>query len=231
MKYENIMPGIFIRRLNRFIAEIEIDGKKQACHVKNTGRLKELLVPGAPVYVQKAQTENRKTGFDLITVQKDGKLVNVDSQVPNAVVEEWLRRGMLLEDITFLKREAVFENSRFDLYAEYGSGRRAFLEVKGVTLETDGAASFPDAPTGRGIKHLGELCRCLGCGYDAFLIFVIQMKGIRLMRPNWNMHPEFGEMLVTADRAGVHVLAYDCVIQPDSIVLDEAVPVSLARWT
>ena len=252
MYYDRICPGIFLRRPNRFLAEIEIEGKKEICHVKNTGRCRELLIPGAEVYVQKAAGPNRKTAYDLIAVQKGETLVNMDSQIPNRVVEEWLRKELLLRDISILRREVTFENSRFDLYAEYGrsifsaagdsvlpdpsqtkgaseekSGKKAFLEVKGVTLEENGIARFPDAPTERGVKHLTELCRCAAAGYEAYVIFVIQMKGVRQMEPNWNTHRAFGEALVKAKQEGVHVLSYDCVVTPETITLDREVPVVL----
>lgn len=229
MRYERIRRGTFINRPNRFIAEIEIDGKAEVCHVKNTGRCKELLIPGAAVYVQEADRAGRKTKYDLIAVEKGGLLINVDSQIPNGAVEEWLRKGNLLENITALKREAVFGDSRFDLYAEYGDGRKAFLEVKGVTLEEDGAARFPDAPTKRGVKHILELCRCVKEGYDAYLIFVIQMKPIRRLEPNWSTHEAFGEALVKAAGSGVHILAYDCAVTPESITVDQEIPVCLER--
>ncbi len=229
MKYGKILEGTFLERPNRFIAHISIQGKTEICHVKNTGRCKELLIPGTKVFVEKADQPSRKTGFDLIAVCKGDTLINVDSQAPNRVVEEWLRMENLLNDLTLLKREVTFGSSRFDLYGEYGHGKKAFLEVKGVTLEQDGAARFPDAPTERGIKHLEELIRCKEAGYEAYVIFVIQMKGIHRMEPNWKTHFRFGETLRKAAEAGVHVLAYDCKVEPDSLLLDAPVPVLLKK--
>ncbi len=229
MHYHNVCQGIFLRRPNRFIAEVEIDGRTEICHVKNTGRCRELLIPGTEVYLQRADQKKRKTGFDVIAVRKGNNLVNIDSQVVNGAVEEWLRKGTLLKDLSLLKREVTFGRSRFDLYAEYENGKKAFLEVKGVTLEQGGVVRFPDAPTERGIRHLTELCECLACGYQAYLIFVIQMKGVYRMEPNWQTHRAFGETLVKAQQAGVHILAYDCLIQPDDIVLDQMVPVVLEQ--
>lgn len=229
MHYHNVCQGVFLRRPNRFIAEVEIDGRTEICHVKNTGRCRELLIPGTEVYLQRADQKKRKTGFDVIAVRKGNNLVNIDSQVVNGAVEEWLRKGTLLKDLSLLKREVTFGKSRFDLYAEYENGKKAFLEVKGVTLEQGGVARFPDAPTERGIRHLTELCECLARGYQAYLIFVIQMKGVHRMEPNWTTHRAFGETLVRAQQAGVHILAYDCLIQPDDIVLDQMIPVVLEQ--
>ena len=229
MEYAHILPGIFQSRPNRFLAEVEINGIKELCHVKNTGRCLELLVPGAGVYVQKSERTDRKTAYDLIAVKKKELLINVDSQVPNGVVEEWLLKEKLLENITLLKREVRFGDSRFDLYAEYGDNQKAFLEVKGVTLENDTIARFPDAPTQRGLKHIMELCECRKEGYEAYLIFVIQMKGVSKLQPNWDTHKAFGDALRAADKAGVHILAYDCLVTPDTIVLDKPVEVDLGQ--
>lgn len=229
MQYEHIRKGSFISRPNRFVAEIEIDGKVEICHVKNTGRCRELLRPGAEVYVQKALTPGRKTGYDLIVVRKGDLLVNMDSQIPNAAAAEWLLQGGLWDDISLIKREVKYGNSRFDLYIERENGTKIFMEVKGVTLENDGIASFPDAPTERGIKHIRELCKCREDGYEAYLLFVIQMKGIRQMRPNWERHEAFGEALCEAADQGVRILAYDCRVKPDEMVLDAPVPVWLVR--
>lgn len=227
MNYERIKRGTFLRRPNRFVAEIEIDGQVEICHVKNTGRCRELLLPGVTVLVQEAVNGQRKTKFDLISVYKGQRLINMDSQVPNGVVEEWIKRGNLFPELAFLKREVKYGDSRFDLYGEYGENRRAFLEVKGVTLEQDGTARFPDAPTQRGVKHVEELCRCMEDGYEAYLVFVIQMKGITSFEPNWATHREFGEALVKAREAGVQLLAYDCQVEEDSIVLDQKIPIVL----
>lgn len=226
MQYENMYPGIFIDRPNRFIAHIEIDGKREICHVKNTGRCRELLIPGAQVWVQKADSPSRKTKYDLIGVKKGEMLVNMDSQIPNRVVEEWIRGGGFGAGVNLVRREVKFGNSRFDLYVEQENSKM-FIEVKGVTLEERRIASFPDAPTERGVKHLMELCECVKAGYEAYVIFVIQMKGVCLMTPNWKTHAAFGEVLQLAAESGVHILAYDCVVRPDSIVLDQPVPVLL----
>lgn len=226
MKYKKVIEGVFISRPNRFVANVEINGKEEVCHVKNTGRCKELLIPGARVYLEESDNPNRKTGYDLIAVYKGDILVNMDSQIPNAAVQEWIAKEDFFDDISYLKREVTFGNSRFDLYAEYGD-RKAFIEVKGVTLEQDGIARFPDAPTQRGIKHVEELCECRARGYEAYIIFVIQMKGIQRFEPNWDTHRQFGEALHKAVDAGVHILAFDCLVEPDSIVLDQPVPVYL----
>ncbi len=226
MQYENIYPGIFLDRPNRFIANVQIEGKTEVCHVKNTGRCRELLIPGAEVYVQQADSPSRKTKYDLIAVYKGEILVNMDSQIPNKLVEEWIRMGGFGPGITLARREVKYGNSRFDLYVERGE-QKIFIEVKGVTLEENGVASFPDAPTERGVKHLNELCECVKDGYEAYVIFVIQMKGVRLMTPNWKTHAAFGEALQKASESGVHILAYDCLVQPDHIVLGQPVPVSL----
>lgn len=230
MIYPNMKKGIFLARPNRFLAEIEMDGKKEVCHVKNTGRCRELLQPGVRVLVQKSDNPNRKTAYDLIAVYKGDILVNIDSQIPNAAVEEWIRKGNLFEHLQVLKREVRYGDSRFDLYAEYGekdSVKKAFLEVKGCTLETDGVAAFPDAPTERGVKHVEELCRCLEDGYEGYLIFLIQMKGVHKMVPNWKTHEAFGQTLQRAAAAGVHILAYDSVVTENSIRMDQPVFVDL----
>lgn len=227
MRYGKVLRGTFLERPNRFLARVEIQGREELCHVKNTGRCRELLVSGAEVYVEESENPGRKTKYDLIAVDKGGTLVNMDSQIPNAVVEEWIQKGNLLKDVAMLKRETVFGNSRFDLYAEFGENQRAFLEVKGVTLEQEGIARFPDAPTLRGIKHVDELCRCAAEGYDAYLIFVIQMKGVTSFEPNRATHPEFGDALIRARAAGVRILAADCMVTPTSISLDQQIPVYL----
>ena len=229
MKYTNIVEGRFVERPNRFIAYVEIDGKTEICHVKNTGRCKELLIPGCRVFLQVADNPNRKTKYDLIGVMKGDLMINMDSQVPNKVVEEWLKKSQVLFKNPVIRSEKKFGNSRFDLYVEDGD-RKAFIEVKGVTLEMDGIASFPDAPTERGIKHLKELQSCLEHGYEAYVFFVIQMKGIKKMQPNWERHQAFGEALTEASAAGVNVLAYDCIITEDSIQLDQPVEVDLNEW-
>jgi len=203
-----------------------MEGQEVLCHVKNTGRCRELLNPGAVVYLQKSDNPNRKTGYDLIAVEKGEMLINMDSQIPNYVAAEWLRKGSLFPEGANIQMEKRYGNSRFDIYAEAGE-RKAFLEVKGVTLEVEGQARFPDAPTERGVKHVRELMGCVQEGYEAYLLFVIQMTGIQSFAPNWDTHPAFGSALQEAARAGVQILAYDCQVRPDEIVLDQPVPVLL----
>ncbi len=229
MKYNQITKGRFLRRPNRFIAMVEIDGQAEACHVKNTGRCGELLVAGAEVWLEKSQNPNRKTAYDLVTVRKGQDLINMDSQAPNKVALEWLQ-GNVLPSRAYVKPECKFGNSRLDFYVEAELGgicRKIFIEVKGVTLEEDGVARFPDAPTERGIKHLQELERAVREGYEGVALFVIQMKGVRHFEPNDRTHPQFGEALRRAAKAGVRVLAYDCRVSAEEIVLDQAVEVKL----
>ena len=230
MKYKNVIAGEFLSRPNRFIAKVIVEGKEETVHVKNTGRCRELLIPGCKVYLETADNPERKTKYDLIAVEKQRKddvcLVNMDSQVVNAAAEEWLREGNLFPKTALIRREVRYGASRFDFYLEDGE-RKAFLEVKGVTLENDGVASFPDAPTERGIKHIGELISCMKEGYEAYILFVIQMKGIKEFCPNDERHAAFGEALRRAAQAGVHVLAMDAVITPDSIIVDSEIPIQL----
>lgn len=226
MRYTNVSRCKFLERPNRFLARVEMEGQEVLCHVKNTGRCRELLNPGAVVYLQKSDNPNRKTGYDLIAVEKGEMLINMDSQIPNYVAAEWLRKGSLFPEGANIQMEKRYGNSRFDIYAEAGE-RKAFLEVKGVTLEVEGQARFPDAPTERGVKHVRELMGCVQEGYEAYLLFVIQMTGIQSFAPNWDTHPAFGSALQEAARAGVQILAYDCQVRPDDIVLDQPVPVLL----
>lgn len=226
MQYKNICEGRFLSRPNRFAAEVQIQDKIEICHVKNTGRCRELLIPGAKVYLEESDNEKRKTKYDLVAVEKGERLINMDSQLPNAAVKEWILQGGLFMDLTYIRGEKVFGESRFDLYAEHGE-KKAFIEVKGVTLEQDGIARFPDAPTLRGVKHVEELCRCVEQGYEAYLIFVIQMKGITRLEPNWTTHPQFGEAMQKAAKSGVKLLAYDCIVKPSGIWIDQPVPVVL----
>lgn len=225
MKYENIKEGFFLSRPNRFIAMVEIDGKEEKAHVKNTGRCRELLIPGTKVFLQEHDNPNRKTKYSLIGVKKGEVLVNMDSQAPNKVVGEWLSEGGIYKNLTFLKAEQTYGTSRFDFYIE-GDGKKAFVEVKGVTLEEDHVARFPDAPTERGIKHMEELIRCLEEGYEAYIVFVIQMKGVIRFEPNERTHPVFGEILRKAEKAGVHVLAMDCQVERDELKVDQMIPIS-----
>ena len=211
MKYERIEIGRFIERPNRFIAYVEIAGKKETVHVKNTGRCAELLTPNASVYVQRAENPDRKTQWDLIGVKKGKRMINMDSQIPNKVVEEWIKQGNLFPDAIVIRPEKTYRKSRFDLYVEEGD-RKIFVEVKGVTLEENGIVKFPDAPTERGIKHIEELCEATKEGYEAYIFFVIQMKGVRYFTPNMETQPAFGEALKRAKEQGVHVLAYYCKV-------------------
>lgn len=226
MIYKNIKAGIFKARPNRFIAHIEIDGHVEICHVKNTGRCRELLIPDCIVYVEEADNKARKTKYSLIAVQKGERIINMDSQVPNKAVHEWLLGGNLFEDILLIKPEKVYGNSRFDFYIET-PGQKIFIEVKGVTLEEDGIVRFPDAPTERGVKHMKELISCTRMGYEAYILFVIQMKDVKRFEPNDVTHPEFGMTLREAKRQGVHVLAYDCNVNPESLSIGKPVPVML----
>ena len=226
LKYENISPGIFHNRPNRFIAEVEINGRLEQCHVKNTGRCKELLIPGVKVYVSRSDNPNRVTKYDLIAVEKGDRLVNIDSQAPNKVFMAYLKSGGYIDGITYIKPEATHEDSRYDFYVEAGE-RKIYIEMKGVTLEKDGIALFPDAPTERGVKHLQGLVRCVRNGCEAHVVFVVKMRGIQHFSPNCDIHPAFGAALVEAARAGVHVKALGCEVAPDSLVIDREIPVIL----
>lgn len=227
MRYSNIRTAEFIRRPNRFIAHVLLDGEEVICHVKNTGRLRELLLPGATVFLEESANPARKTQFDLVGVLRGDEVVNIDSQAPNQAVGEWLRKGGLFEDVSYVKAEARYGDSRFDFYIESVSGRKAFLEVKGVTLLQDGVARFPDAPTTRGVKHIGELVKCLEDGYEAYILFLLEMKGSKWMEPNDATHPAFGQALREAVAKGVQMLAYDCLVTPDRLEVDQLVEVRI----
>ena len=216
MKYENVKKAKFISRPNRFIAYIEIDGKTEVAHVKNTGRCRELLVPDAEIYVQEFDNTARKTKYDLIAVKKGDRLINMDSQVPNKVFGEWVQNGKFTDGVTLVRPETFYGDSRFDFYIEAGD-RRVFVEVKGVTLEENGIVRFPDAPTERGVKHLRELMRAKEEGYEAFVAFIVQMDNVSYFEPNDATHLEFGQALREAARNGVSVIALSCHITPDSI--------------
>ncbi len=224
MHYTNICQGTFIDRPNRFIAHINIEGSAETVHVKNTGRCAELLVPGAVVYVQESDKPDRKTKWDLIAVKKGSRMVNMDSQIPNHLVKEWLEEGNLFKDITRIRPEYTYGSSRFDLYVE-ADGKKIFIEVKGVTLEEDGVVRFPDAPSDRAVKHVEELKLAVKEGYEAYVFFVVQMKDVRYFTPNMDTHPAFGEALMDAARAGVHILSYDCDVRKDDIHIADEVPV------
>ena len=226
MKYENIKKSKFIDRPNRFIANIEVNGTTEICHVKNTGRCKELLVSGADIYVQKTNSETRKTKYDLISVYKNDILVNMDSQVPNKVVLEFIKTGGIFKNTKEIKCEKKYKNSRFDLYVK-ADGKENFVEVKGVTLEENGVARFPDAPTERGIKHINELVDAAKNGYGAYVVFVIQLKGVKYFEPNYKTHKAFADALLYAKENGVEILAYDCIVTKNSIKIDKEIKVEI----
>ena len=231
MEYNKIKEAIFIERPNRFIAFCQVEGQREKVHVKNTGRCKELLLEGARVYLEESQNPTRKTKYSLITVEKDERLINIDSQAPNQVVDEALKKGQLclpgLEGpLEVIKRESTYGTSRFDFYLET-AGQKAFIEVKGVTLEEDNYVLFPDAPTERGLKHIKELIAARKEGYKCYVIFVIQMSGVTYFMPHKERHPEFAHALEEASKQGVHLLAYDCLVTPSSLTLGEGVEVRL----
>ena len=226
MIYENICKGHFIDRPNRFIAHVEINGVVETVHVKNTGRCVELLKPGTEVYLQDSKNPARKTRYDLIGVKKGDRQVNMDSQVTNTVVKEWVKESGYFKNITFVKSEYTYGKSRFDLYVE-ADGKKILIEVKGVTLEEDGVVRFPDAPSERAVKHVEELVQAVKEGFEAYVFFVIQMKDVSFFTPNMDTHAAFGEALINAEKQGVRILAYDCEVTPDSIKIRKEVPVVL----
>lgn len=226
MKYLNMEQALFQERPNRFIAYVETKYGRELCHVKNTGRCKELLTPNAVVYVQRNDNPARKTKLDLIGVKKGDYLINMDSQAPNGAVKEWLQAGNLFSKDAKIYQERTYGESRFDFYIEDGD-RKIFMEVKGVTLEEDGVCRFPDAPTERGVKHIRELIRCMEDGYEAYLLFVIQMSPVKYLEPNDRTHKAFGDALREAAKAGVHVMARDCRIETDGIEIMNEVEVRL----
>ena len=225
MRYANMIPGRFLARPNRFVAHVEIQGQTEVVHVKNTGRCRELLPVGAQVWCQQADNPNRKTRFDLITVRKGNRLINMDSQAPNAAAGEWLRAGGLgkAENI---RPEVRQGDSRFD-YSFTLDGKTCFLEVKGVTLENDGVCAFPDAPTQRGARHLRGLAKLAEEGYGAYVLFVIQMADVKYLHPNDATDPEFAKALREAAAAGVQVLAMDCRVTEDTMEIRDPVKVCL----
>lgn len=226
MRYDNIHEATFLRRLNRFAAEVRIDGRIERVHVKNTGRCAELLVEGNRAYLVKSHNPNRSTAYDLVAVMKDGtRLVNMDSMAPNRAAVEWLTAGGLGE-IHHLRPEVTMGDSRFDFAAEQ-DGRPVYIEVKGCTLEADGVARFPDAPTARGVKHVRGLTRLVREGCRCVVLIVIQMKGVSRFEPNWAAHPAFGEALIEAQQAGVEIVAVDCDVLPGSVTIEKRVPVDL----
>ena len=225
MHYDNMVSGFFRHRPNRFIAHIEIDGQEQVCHVKNTGRCRELLVPGSQVWCQEFDSTTRKTKYDLITVKKGSRIINMDSQAPNKAAQEWLLSDGLGR-ITDLRPETTHGESRFD-FSFVKDGKKCFLEVKGVTLENGGVCAFPDAPTERGAKHLRELTQAVRDGYGAYVLFVIQMADVSYLHPNDDTDPAFGAALRQASAAGVTVLAMDCAVTEDSMAIRKPVEVKL----
>lgn len=220
MKYKNIKEGIFVSRPNRFIAKVLLDGKEEAVHVKNTGRCKELLTQGARVFLEKSDNPKRKTQYDIVSVYKGDVLYNIDSQVVNTVLGEYI--CTMFDSVTFIKPECRYKNSRFDFYVEY-EGKKAFVEVKGVTLEKDGVMLFLDAPTERGVKHINELCECIKDGYEAYIVFVIQADAGEYFTPNHATHKAFADALKTAKEKGVKILAYKCRVDKESIEIKDTI--------
>jgi len=226
MQYLNVIRGRFLERPNRFVAHVDTGEGVRIVHVKNTGRCKELLTPGAAVYLEQSANPNRKTAYDLIAVEKGERLVNIDSQAPNRVFEEWVNAGGFLPSTTALRREVTLGDSRLDFCLETAQGKH-WVEVKGVTLEEDGVVRFPDAPTERGVKHIRELQRAAEQGMAASIVFVIQMEGVFCLQPNDATHPAFGAALREAAAHGVDVYAFDCHVTPESLSVCRAVPVRL----
>ena len=228
MQYQNVKKAVFLRRPNRFIAQVMLEGAEETVHVKNTGRCRELLVPGATVYLEDCGRPERKTRYDLIAVEKGDRLINMDAQAPNKVFGEWAAAGGFRDGLTLLRPETTWGNSRFDFYWESSeNGRKGFVEVKGVTLEEAGAAYFPDAPTERGVKHVEELMACRAAGYEATLFLVVQMADVGVWRPNDRTHPAFGGAVRRAAGAGVELLCRDCEVTPETIAMGKPVEIRL----
>ena len=228
MKYQHIVQAEFVDRPNRFIAHVRLDGREETVHVKNTGRCRELLQPAVTVYLEKSANPNRSTAYDLVAVEKGERMINMDSQAPNKVVEEWLMTKVLFPDLIFVRPETKYGNSRFDFYVETES-EKIFMEVKGVTLENEGVVKFPDAPSDRAVKHVEELIQAKKDGYRVFVIFVIQMQDVKYFTPNEETHPEFAAALRKAAEAGVEILAYDCKVEADGLEIGKSVDVRLAE--
>jgi len=226
MTYNYIKKGIFRKRINRFTAIVEIDGKNETVHVKNTGRLKEIFCDGVTVFLSKSDNPLRKTKYDLVSAIRDNILINVDSQAPNKVFYEFLKSGKFLEEIAFIKPESFYKNSRFDFYLET-KNEKVYIEVKGVTLLKDGNVYFPDAPTERGIKHINEIIEAADEGYRTYIVFVVQLKGAKAFFPNRETHRKFAEALVKAKESGVGIIAYDCVVSENSLDIDSEIEVNL----
>ena len=236
MIYENVTTGIFHSRPNRFLAHVEIDGVMEVCHVKNTGRCKELLIKGVTVVVEKSNNPNRKTKYSLLAVYKGKRLINIDSQAPNQVAFEWISNNKLFPNITHIQREKTFGNSRFDLFVEYINNTSleiskdcAYIEVKGVTLETNNIVKFPDAPTARGVKHVEELISCKQQGINAYILFVVQLNDVEYFTPNMDTHPEFGYALAKAKKEGVIIKALECAVTEDTLNITREIPVKLPK--
>lgn len=228
MKYTKVVKGIFLERPNRFVARVVIDGNEEVVHVRNTGRCREILKEGTEVILEEASGDKRKTRYSLIGAYKGDVLINIDSQIPNMVISEAIKSGVVeeLRNISFLKREVTFQKSRFDIYCE-GNDRKIFIEVKGATLEVDKVAMFPDAPTERGTKHVLEMMEAVDMGYDGYIIFLIQMRGVQYFTPNFKMDFRFSEGLKKAANHGVKILAFDSIVEEDGIVLGERINVIL----
>lgn len=226
MKYTNIVEGKFIERPNRFIAYCEVDGKTETCHVKNTGRCRELLVKGARVLLEKSDNEKRKTPYDLVSVYKGERLINMDSQAPNKMFGEFVSEGRFINGVKLIKPEFTYGKSRIDFYIETES-KKILAEVKGVTLEKDNAVYFPDAPTERGVKHIEELIKAKEEGFEVYIIFVTQMKDVSFFSPNRITHPEFAEKLIEAQNKGVNIKCYDCDVKVGEVKINGEVEVRL----
>jgi sugar fermentation stimulation protein A len=228
MKYVNLEKGIFVERLHRFGAMVVIGGREEYVHVKNTGRCREILIPGAEVYLERGSNPNRKTRYSIISALKDGAFFNIDSQVPNTVVFEAIMEGSIpeLSELSNISREVTYGNSRFDIGFHDKGGKCGFIEVKGVTLDVDGVAMFPDAPTKRGVKHLKELTRAVGEGYGAFVFFLLQYRPADIFTPNRGTDPGFADALTEAKKGGVGIIAYDSIVTNDSIELGGPVELS-----
>lgn len=226
MKYKKIIFGRFIARPNRFIAYVDVDGTQQVCHVKNTGRCKELLIPGANVFLEESDNPLRKTKYDLVSVFKGDMLVNMDSQAPNKVFGEWAQISKFFGEKATIKPECRYKNSRFDFYIESGE-RKIFVEVKGVTLENKGVVSFPDAPTQRGTKHLAELVDAVENGFEAYVFFIIQMEKCRYFEPNTAHDPVFSQALNNAQKNGVKICALNCTVTQDGLEAKDFVEVRI----
>lgn len=229
MTYKNINKAVFIDRPNRFIARCEINEQVETVHVKNTGRCKELLIPGTTVFLEKFNAQTRKTNYDLISVIKGNRIINIDSQAPNKIFLEWAKSGKFLPDILLIKPEYRFLNSRFDFYIETPF-KKIFIEIKGATLENNGVVMFPDAPTQRGLKHISELIEVKKKGYEAYIIFVIQMENAKYFMPNYITHKAFADKLKECDDNGVNVAAFDTIVTEKSIVLNNEVEVRYMRY-